>query len=220
MLLGHIQTLLPSVVDMRTIALDFDGTLLDSRLRHSHVLKDILDDLGYSYDVSDLVVYKSNGKNNKDYLLEKGIDREAVDLIQKMWIDRIENETYLKDDILYEDTISFLESLSVNNKLILITARANKKGLKDQLNSLGLTYFFQKIIIVETGISAIEGKALQLLENNVNLMIGDTEVDMEACLKAKVKFIALNRGFRSSSFWNRRCVDSCNALNLDLVENG
>ena len=53
----------------KLIVFDLDGTLLDSRKRHEIVMADVLKKYKIALDTSTLVTFKSDGKNNIDWLL-------------------------------------------------------------------------------------------------------------------------------------------------------
>ena len=53
------------------VAFDFDGTLLDSRNRHVVVMRDVLSQFNTDLNIDDLIEFKSNGKNNIDFLISK-----------------------------------------------------------------------------------------------------------------------------------------------------
>lgn len=193
---------------MTIIALDFDGTLLNSTERHRIVLDKVLYDFGIRLNTSDLIKFKIEGYSNKDYLLNKGIVDN--DKICTKWINLIEETIYLKYDKLYKDAIPFLRFCSSKKyKIVLITARINNFALHKQLKKLKIFTFFDSIFASSSKIE----KAETLIKENVNIFIGDTELDKFAADIANVKFYALNRGFRSENFWNSRKQTSFSSLN-------
>lgn len=64
----HYEEVVTKKVNNR-IAFDLDGTLLDSRKRHEIVMADVLKKYEIALDTSTLVTFKSDGKNNIDWLL-------------------------------------------------------------------------------------------------------------------------------------------------------
>lgn len=182
------------------IGLDFDGTVLDSSFRHILALHKITNkDIGMFHD---FVAYKSEGPNGLLYLQKKGFD-DANDIFTK-WIEVIEDDEFLKYDVLYSDSLYFLENLSKRNDIYLVSARNNTKGLIKQVNNLKIGSFFQEIIAVEKGMTKYE------LTKNIKFdcIIGDTENDYEWASQFKANFYALNRGFRSQSYWDRKNIES------------
>ena len=184
-------------IDNPTIAFDFDGTLLDSRNRHGIVLKDILNKFNIDIDVSDLIEFKRNNKNNIDYLTSKGVEENLAKEIQIQWIENIEKEEYLTLDILYNNTIEILEKYSKENDLILITARNNKVGLQNQIDKFNLRKYFKEIYIVNSNKDISINKAEILKNENVAKFFGDTLSDKKAADIAGIEFEHFNDGFHS-----------------------
>lgn len=182
-------------INRSIIAFDFDGTLLDSRNRHGIVLKDILNKFNIDIDVSDLIEFKRNNKNNIDYLISKGVEENLAKKIQIQWIENIEKEKYLALDTLYCEAIKLLEKYSKKNDLILITARNNKVGLQNQIDKFGLRKYFKEIYIVNSDKDISINKAQILKNENVTKFIGDTLSDKKAADLAGIEFIYCENGF-------------------------
>lgn len=182
---------------MAAIAFDFDGTLLDSRRRHIVVMQDILNSAGIKLNADDLIEYKSSGKNNIDYLVSHGVDIDTAKRIQEQWIANIEQDNYLALDVLYDDAVDLLNKYSVDNDLILLTARANVDGLNKQIDKFDLRKYFKEIFVVKPGKSAANDKADILRSNNVILMIGDTSSDYNAAKMAGTEFMFHENGFHN-----------------------
>lgn len=205
----HEQYVMRAYTDIVTkkveqrIAFDLDGTLLDSRERHKLVMNDVLAEFEINLNTDDLIDYKSNGHNNIEWLQYKGVEKSTANSVQKRWIELIENEKYLTEDKLYETVIPYLEQLSQNNELFLITARNNERGTRDQLQRLGILPFLSGVRIIKSDATVSQEKANFLKENRINTLIGDTEVDQEAALKAGCSFSAVLHGFRSKSYWSQ-----------------
>lgn len=183
------------------VAFDFDGTIIDSRARHEIVLADVLARNKIDISVAGLVEYKRNGKNNIAFLTERGIDIDSAKKLQAQWIAEIESDKNLMHDILYPDTIIMLNEYSANNNLILVTARANKSGLMQQLARFDLQKYFSEICVVDPGVSASDAKAAILKSRGATLMVGDTHSDRMAAEKAGIKF-----EFHENGFHNKQTV--------------
>ncbi|MBE6452193.1 MAG: ATP-grasp domain-containing protein [Alphaproteobacteria bacterium] len=182
-------------IEKPVIAFDFDGTLLDSRERHKIVLDDVLVSKNINIDTSDLVEFKRNGKNNIDFLISKGVEQSIAQEVQSEWIRLIENEKYLEQDILYPNTIEILERHSKENNLILVTARNNKTGLRNQIDKFDLRKYFKEIYVVNSDQNTSAKKADILIKENVVEFIGDTLSDKKAADIAKIVFTHVNDGF-------------------------
>lgn len=182
---------------MKTIALDFDGTLLDSRKRHMVVMDDILLKYGIAVETSNLIDFKRNGKNNVDFLVANGVDYNTATNIQREWILNIEKEEYLAYDVLYPDTIDMLKSYSIDNKLVLITSRKNTSGVQKQVADLKLDEYLHDIYVVPTVGDVALSKAKILIDINASKMVGDTSTDYRAACIAGIEFVFHENGFHN-----------------------
>ncbi len=181
----------------KVVAFDLDGTLLDSRARHIIVLKRILQSKNIKIDVSNLIQYKRNGKNNVDFMLEEGIDISTAEEIQDEWIKNIENDEALQNDTLYSHAIELLEKYN-NSDRVLITARNNEENLKRQLKQLEIEKYFKAIYVVAANKQTSQSKSQILQEIGAVLYIGDTLSDYNAAKKANIDFIHQDNGFHCS----------------------
>lgn len=198
----------------KKVGFDLDGTLLDSRKRHEILMQDILQSRGISIDASDLIKFKSGGANNIAWLQSKGIPTEEISSVNQEWIEKIESDNYLNLDKLYPDTIDKLKRLSKNNSLYLVTARCNEEGVIKQLQDLGIKQYFEDICVVPSGKNSSKLKSDYLIDNGIEIFVGDTEVDMEAAKNAGCNFYACYDGFRSKSFWSNYDVLQFNEKNI------
>ena len=184
------------------IGFDLDGTLLDSRRRHQILMQDILDSLNIPISAETLVTFKADGHNNLAWLKHNGVDDDLAIIINNEWISKIESPEYLKYDKLYEHTKEFLESLSSNNSLYLITARNHKDNLLKQLQDLGIKHHFEDICVVPSCKESAQYKANYIKQNGITTFWGDTEVDKMAANIADCEFHLCLHGFRSQTFWD------------------
>lgn len=201
----HYEEAVTKVIKNK-IAFDLDGTLLDSRNRHQLVMKDVLKNHHLDLAVSDLVDFKSYGKNNMDWLLSNDVSESDAKEINKEWISLIENENYLKNDVLYPGAMDLLEELSEENDLFLITARSNKTNAFKQIKNLGIAQYFTDVDVVPSNTETSTLKTERLRERKVNCFVGDTESDYKAALIAGCEFKAVSYGFRNEKFWNERNI--------------
>lgn len=197
----------------KRIAFDLDGTLLDSRKRHQIVMDDVLAKFHLTLDAEKLVEYKSDGFNNVSWLIKNGIDSALAYKIQTEWISKIEQDDYLKLDVLYEGVIEYLKKMCIDNTLYLLTSRNNYSGTISQIKNLGIYQFFEKVEVVKSD-KAYENKALFLKNNHIDYMIGDTEVDYKAARESKTKFLVAPYGFRSKKYWKKYNVNFWNKTML------
>lgn len=189
------------------IAFDLDGTLLDSRQRHIKVMEDILKKHKIDLSAENLVIFKSDGFSNRDWLLSHNVLQEEVEDIVQEWIENIEASYYQQFDVLYPRTIPLLKQLSKNNDLYLITARNNRKLVYEKLRELGILTYFNDVCVVDPLDNPALKKSNFIQTYKIDAMIGDTEVDFNAALVAGIKFYATIDGFRSERFWRKYDVE-------------
>lgn len=197
------------------VAFDLDGTLLDSSKRHIEVLRDILSMIGVQISqkaINSYVYFKADGYTTKQFLEKYLQDTKIINKINNKWISLIETPEYLNSDVLYPDSIRALKSFQNNgHEMVLLTARQNNNFMLRQVHDLRLSEYFSEIICVSP-LNAFEEKTAALKKYQVNLMIGDSEVDWKSAIAAGVPYVLLNRGFRSRKFWENHFINSFNSL--------
>lgn len=202
----------------KSIAFDLDGTLLDSKFRHQKVLYDILKEEGYSIRLSDLddfISYKCGGKNTKEYLKSKYYDSVNVDKIWNEWIENIEKIEYINLDILYEHTINLLKNLSDIYDLYLVTVRKNKENTIKQLANHDIIKYFKEVYIVLNNENSALNKYNETKNLGIELVIGDTEVDLKWAEYLKAKFLPVSYGFRDIKWWEAKNMRAYNQKELE-----
>ena len=191
----------------KNIAFDLDGTLLDSRLRHQKVMEYVLAKHNIRINCSDLVSYKTNGRNNLSWLKSKGFKKDLADVINKEWVSLIEDKSFLVYDHLYSYTIPLLEKYSKDNSLYLLTARNNKENVLKQIRSLCIEQYFDDVLVVPSNSLTSNIKASKLKQYDISEFIGDTESDFKASKLANCSFLACLNGFRSKEFLDKEIGD-------------
>jgi len=193
----------------KSIAFDLDGTLLNSKFRHQKVLYDILKEEGYDIKLSDLddfILYKCEGKNTKEYLKYKYSDSMHIDKISNKWIENIEKIEYINLDILYEHTINLLENLSDIYDLYLVTVRKNKENTLKQLAKQDIIKYFKEVYIVSNNENSALNKYNETKNLGIELVIGDTEIDLKWAEYLNAKFLPVSYGFRDIKWWQARNI--------------
>lgn len=183
-------------VEPKTVAFDFDGTLLDSRARHRLVMDDVLRKFNVEIDTSGLVAFKRCGGNNVDFLVSKGVSADVAKKIQQDWISKIEDFKYLAVDVLYEDAEDLISRFAGWRK-VLVTARNNEDGVARTLERLGIEKLFDGVHVVKPGSMCSMDKAQILKQEKALLFYGDTNSDYMASVVADVPFRYRECGFHS-----------------------
>ena len=203
-----------------TYIFDLDGTLIDSRYRHVFLMKNILERHGISdcgrVEDGSYIEYKANGFSGRSFLRNiLALDEQICEEIQEEWIHHIEDDELLFKDKLFPDTMSTCKRIldQAQNTIFFLTARRNENGLKKELEHLGLNFFASEIAVVDPYEKSKDTALKEIVKRSRKaMMIGDTEVDYEAALKADIPYYMLNRGFRSEQFWNCQRVTSYPSL--------
>lgn len=199
---------------------DLDGTLINSKKRHSLLMRRILESNGIIVptDFEDSYMdFKDSGNNNKKYLTT--ILNLPLDLASKIcteWVNEIESDEMIKYDTLYEDTIEVLEKLNKNNTIIYLSSRSKEDTLIKSLKDLKIYDYANEIYVTDpkdgsNGKSEIIKKLKEKEKDNI-IIIGDTEVDYDAARNANIKSYILNRGFRNKEYWNNIGLETFNSL--------
>ena len=194
----------------KNIVLDLDGTLLDSRRRHTIVLSDCINKINgenSTYrDFDDFISYKSEGHTSLSYLQKKGICN--IKEIFSLWIKKIEEKEYLKNDELYPDVLEYLNILKKQYNLFLVTARSNEKNTFWQISYLNLDKCFTEFFVVPNIGNIGDNKYTAVKSLDIDYVIGDTETDYDFAKRFDCTFFPVNYGFRSATFWKQHVEKS------------
>lgn len=191
---------------IQTIVVDLDGPVLDGKLKHYNCYSYIMRLHGF---VPKGIAEYWQMKRQRVELIKQleMVGAESVcDLFGKLWLELIEQPTYLAMDRLQpgarEKLIQWREQ-GIN--LILATLRHNPAGLREQLSKLKLDMIFDHILVCEH-LAGGKGKAdgVRNLFPNIKtadvLWVGDTEVDIEAARILECPVWAVSCGIRTEAF--------------------
>lgn len=176
------------------IFVDFDGTLIDSKLRLYELFKELVKENFFSYD--EYWQLKKKGISHNQILYEKfNYTNNEIELFQYNWHKRIELKKWLKYDKPFEESLEWLQRVRGKANLILVTARQRKDNLIWQLNSFGWQKLFKKILVTE----AKKTKEAIITENvsitSRDWLIGDTGKDIQTAHQLKILSAAVLTGF-------------------------
>lgn len=211
--------------------LDLDGTLIDSSERHWRLMREILSKAapeivsesasGKRFDPAGFMRYKADGYSGLQYLTDcLKLTEDTAGQIMALWRRQIEEERWLKLDVLYPDTPAFLDRMKQKHKKIYyLTARKNKEGLLRELEWLKIADYAVEIQIVSPADAREEKKRVVetiLAEAGEDAgsvcIVGDTENEYHLAKELSLPCYLLNRGFRSERYWKDRGVKSVASL--------
>jgi len=190
------------------ILFDFDGTLVDVKDKYYHVYCDFLKKhkakpmgLDKFWDL------KRSACDSDKILSSSGMDTGYSNEFLAHTIDKIENPENLKKDKLIKGALTVLFELKKNHQLYLVSARRNKENLISQLKENKIFECFEKIITPRRFFKTVNNfentpKSEVLTEmglnNAVNLIVGDSGMDMLTSKKINALSCAVNTGIRST----------------------
>ena len=186
------------------IICDLDGTLIDSAPRHLAVLNDLLAEYGLPAADGSYLEEKRGGLSTRDYLRLHGIGTpEARQKICTGWIQRIEEEQYLKLDTWIQPRCRKIAELhDAGHRIVLLSARRNAAFIIAAARARFPFLKEEDIRIVDPmEVKARKRAAVAALSGGEpGILIGDTEADAAACEGSAVLPWLLNTGFRSEAF--------------------
>jgi phosphoglycolate phosphatase len=165
---------------------DLDGPILDVSRRYFRVHSHIVRELGGT--PGDEIAFwesKRARRSVTEILSVQGNTCVDVARYQKLWLERIESEEYLKSDQLQRDVLVDLESLLQEHRLCLVTLRRRPDLVRNQLERFGLNRLFEHVLIADPAIPFGWQTKSHLMRSvgavaDGNWIIGDTEVDIRA----------------------------------------
>ncbi len=180
---------------VRKIFFDLDGTILDSRERLFRLFLELVPECRLTfYDYWEL---KRNMKSHQFILTNLyGYDEKSIEMFEQIWKRKIELKKWLKLDFVFDGLLELLPKLKYKYELNLITSRQSVENTFWQLELLGLTQYFKKVIVANAGKSKLD-----LLKNhNVShdsVIIGDTGIEVETGKKLNMITVSVLSGFRN-----------------------
>lgn len=202
----------------KLIILDLDGPILEGKCRHYFCYKQIILEGGGNPIALDDYWEMKRKKISRKVLLEKSNYQLDYDIYLKKWLKNIEQNDYLVYDSLKPMIPETLSTWKMDYKIYLVTLRHNKKNLLNQLTSLGIIHYFEKIICCDYRIKNSKYEAIKNTAFNSAVVIGDSEEDQKTAELLDVPFLAVINGLRDKSFlkaceyFNEICDISNNTL--------
>lgn len=186
------------------IFFDLDGPILDGKLRHYNCYKDIVTKMsGRVVDIEEYWTAKRNGNNRAIIENESLLSGKYEEFIAE-WIERIETKEYLKFDVLKpEIQATLIRFKAITKNLILITLRNNRDNLDWQLERYNIKKLFDKIIVCAQKEGNSKYEELENMNLGKSLLIGDTEIDIEAANMTGIDFIGIANGLRTEKIFQK-----------------
>ncbi len=174
------------------IYIDFDGTLFNNN-KHYHKLINIFK----KYNIKE--EYINNLTKTKHY---KNLDILAKEIINNNNLDKSiikEINTIYSKELIYKDTIPFLEKYSKEYELILLTLGTKKYQLK-KINSTNISKYFKEIIITN------KDKSILNIDYQNSIFIDNNPLELKKFYNSKSKYLIRIK----------RKTDKYSKINLDI----
>ena len=211
---------------IKTLILDLDGPILDTRDRHYACYRDIL--MQYDQTVltqEDYWQRKRMGQSNREILTAMGCGH-LVKSFQQAWLARIETDKYLKYDHMQPGAIEKLQQWHQSGyEMLLVTLRQSQQRLMSQLTQLQIDLYFNHILICEHaqgghGKADAVRHAVPWVMPTQALWIGDSEVDWIGAQNYGCLFGAVSGGVRSPQYLQKIGVERISPSLGDIDLNG
>lgn len=181
------------------LGLDLDGTLLSCAERHTALMRAAARRVGASFDGTAFWMLKREGCNNRAALLRLGLPAPTAGLMDSIWAMAVESLQWLTFDRRLVAAETLAAAVRRGHSLHLFTARRNAAHARQQLARCGLLAAFSTIDVLAPD-RAATAKATALAARGCDLLIGDSEVDLDAARIAAIRVRAVSSGMRSPAF--------------------
>jgi phosphoglycolate phosphatase-like HAD superfamily hydrolase len=186
---------------------DLDGPLLDVAPRYVALHRELLRPHGFEgMDAARYWAAKRARRGENEILADLGAAAIAATYNPER-LARIETSAYLRFDRVWPWSLACLQHLGRHATLVMVTARAHRDALLDQLDSLELRLPFHEILS-EPGNDRVDLQKAGLIRDylarhrlpaEAHWMIGDTEADVLAGKRVGLGTIAVLSGIRDEA---------------------
>lgn len=207
---------------MNNIFFDFDGTIIDNRVRLYNLFTELTNQSILSFD--QYWAIKRNKVTQKE-ILQKFLAYSDDDckIFKQNWLEGIEDPLRLKQDCLIVGIVELLQKFSVDEKLVIVTNRQFEDRVIEQIEDLGIKNFFYDILVTKQQASKFD-LITKFGFKNSDSMIGDTDEDILTAKQLGICSIAVNWGGMGKEILVKckpdAIVDTISQLNFILESKG
>jgi len=177
------------------IFIDFDGTLIDSRIRIYGLFKKIS---GAALSSDQYWELKRNQVSNDDILIKYcNYTDVKLQAFNDEWFPLIEHDDWLFFDHPLPGVTDFLKKLSQHNTLILVTARQRTDKVFDQIARFGWQDLFHDILVTQQEKEKEALIAAKFDCHSTDFIVGDSGKDILAGKALGLKTVAVLSGSRN-----------------------
>lgn len=195
---------------LMNIFFDLDGTLIDSRERLYMLFQHLVTESVLSFDA--YWNLKRNKISHKEILREQfSYPDERIAEFERNWMARIELTEWLALDKPFEGVNDFLEQLTKDHTLYVVTSRQFENNALQQIKGFGWTDLFEKVFVTQQKKEKFDLINDEILINKQDWFVGDTGKDIQTGKKLGIKTAAVLSGFLNK--------EKLMAYEPDVIEN-
>lgn len=182
--------------------LDFDGPILNNRRKYYALYLELLHDSGAELLTADTYWEKKRARVSEADILESSrVPKERWPGYLQTRLAQIEDFRWLLYDMVWPGVNGWLAAAASCGDLYLVTLRRNRHTLRQQLEYCGLAHYFTQILSTEGNDGSAQVK-IDLLRTvlqpgDKGVMVGDTEVDIQAARACGLQAYAVTCGIRN-----------------------
>jgi phosphoglycolate phosphatase-like HAD superfamily hydrolase len=182
---------------------DLDGPLLDVRRRYHGVYASIAAELCVrAFELEEYWAAKRRREPLRDFFPGVQDPARLREIYMDRWLARIEAPEWLSQDRLVHGAPECLAALERSHELYLVTLRRDPLALAWQLDAIGLRSYFQDVLSGwaerEEGSRLKAGWMRPLVAGGTGVIVGDSEVDMQAAALLDMRAIGVSFGIREA----------------------
>ena len=188
------------------LALDLDGTLLDSEQRQVELMASLVAPRKEEAVRERFWRLKREGASSEMALVRLGFEADAARTLAAAWTEAVEDERWLALDRPLPGVMETLRGLAAAGvRPAIVTARHHADRVRAQLEALDMTDLVGQVKVVSP--ADIESQKAEVLAGLAAAYVGDTERDATAARRAGARFAAVATGQRSPEFLRARGVE-------------
>lgn len=168
---------------------DLDGTILDVRTHHYAVYVQVAKQLHLH-----VISLEEYWQKKREKLPPVPVNHEIY--YREIFKDQCETHAMLALETKVPRIDSLLKNLQEKYALVLVTRRNNEHHLLEQLQNLGLKEFFTSILVTTNKMETIKTFGY----TKKDLLIGDTEEDIQTAKGLGLQSVAVTWGLRSKEY--------------------
>lgn len=171
-----------------TVYFDFDGTLVDCKSRLYGLFSELIAPRRIAE--SRYWSLRMKGLHQKELLRTQfGLDDRACEEFASKWLVAIEEEKWLLRDIPQPQAAETLQVIASDYDVVLLTCRQSQTALLNELEHLGWTKYFDRILVTEQ--RTTKEDLIRRDHAAYGVLIGDTCEDIHTAQSLSMPVIAV-----------------------------